>query len=272
MLKLNYTVHPLLNGFFTVSFNNGGRTKFPKVENIPSLSFLIIDEKNIPVLVDTGFDINKIPGSNSTGIIKKEHHLEYNLKKFGFSPLNIKTVIQTHLHWDHSANIGLFPEADIFVQKAEIEGLFNLRENEETSYSPSHWFDSLSRFHLLQGSCEIKPGLKLIPSSGHTAGHQSVEINTADKIVTLIGDSPFSYEWLWTLVPDDQWAKFRSGDGKRFYWQDKSAATLKQWLKNQPIYQCPDSINPTIANNTSTGKKEIKIFSHDPGLIGKKII
>lgn len=270
---MNYTVHPLLNGFFTVSFTNEGKIKFPKVENIPSFSFLIIDENNTPVLVDTGFDINKIPGSDSRGIKKKEHHLEYNLKKFGFTPANIKTVIQTHLHWDHSAGIGLFPEADIFVQKAEIEGLFNLRDNEETSYSPSHWLDSLNRFRLLQGTCEIKPGLKLILTSGHTAGHQSVEINTTDKTVTLIGDSPFSYEWLWTLVPDDQWASFRSGDGSRFFWQDKSAAALKQWLKNQPVYPCPDSIKSDLENTTdSEGKKEIKIFSHDPGLIGKEII
>ncbi|MFA5518288.1 MAG: N-acyl homoserine lactonase family protein [Spirochaetota bacterium] len=269
---MNYKVHPLLNGFFTVSFSSENDVKFPKVENIPSFSFLITDENNIPILVDTGFDINKIPGSDSTGIIKEKHHLKYNLKKFGFTPLDIKTVIQTHLHWDHSANIGLFPNADIFVQKAEIEGLFNLRKNEETSYSPSHWLDSLSRFRLVQGTCELRPGLKLIPSSGHTEGHQSVEIKTADKTVTLIGDSPFSYEWLWTLIPDEQWAEFKSGDGSRFYWLNKSAPILKEWLKNQPVFVCPDNMDQDMKTSPDTEKKEVKIFSHDPGLIGKEII
>lgn len=262
---MNYTVHPLLNGFFTVAFGSDS-IKFPKVENIPSFSFLIIDENNIPLLVDTGFDINHIPGSDSRGIKNEEHQLEYNLKKYGFTPKDIKTVIQTHLHWDHAANINLFTEAEIFVQKAEFEGLFNLMENEETSYAPFHWIDSLTRFRLVDGDCEIKPGIKIIMSSGHTEGHQSVQINTADKTVLLIGDSPFTYEWLWTLVPDELWAGFRSGDGKRFFWQDKLTGRINQWLKDQTIYTCREN-NININN-----KEKINIFSHDPGLIGREII
>jgi glyoxylase-like metal-dependent hydrolase (beta-lactamase superfamily II) len=263
---MNYTVHPILNGFFTVAFSSDNNIKFPKVENIPSFSFLIIDENNIPLLVDTGFDLNHIPGPNSRGIKKEEHHLEYNLKKYGFAVKDIKTVIQTHLHWDHAANIGLFTEAEIFIQKSEIAGLFNLRENEETSYCPYHWIDSLERFRLVDGDCEIKPGINIIRSSGHTEGHQSVQINTADKTVLLIGDSPFTYEWLWTLVPDELWASFRSGDGERFFWQDKLAGRISKWLEDQAIYTCH-------GNNSNNGnKEEIKIFSHDPGLIGKETI
>jgi glyoxylase-like metal-dependent hydrolase (beta-lactamase superfamily II) len=263
---MNYTVHPLLNGFFTVAFGKENNIKFPKVENIPSFSFLIIDENNIPILVDTGFAINHIPGPDSEGIKNEEHNLEYNLKKYGFTPSDIKTVIQTHLHWDHASNISLFTEAEIFVQKSEIAGLFNLRENEETSYCPYHWIDSLERFRLVDGDCEIKPGIKLIMSSGHTEGHQSVQINTYDKTVTLIGDSPFTYEWLWTLVPDELWKSFKSGEGNRFFWQDKLAETLNNWFKDQKVYTCPEN------DTNSTGKEEVKIFSHDPGLIGKETI
>jgi len=270
---MNYTVHPLLNGFFTVAFGREDNIKFPKVENIPSFSFLLIDENNIPVLVDTGFDINHIPGSDSAGIKKEEHHLKNILKKYGFTPADIKTVIQTHLHWDHAANIGLFTEAEIFVQKSEINGLFNLRENEETSYCPSHWIGSLERFCLVDGDCEIKPGIKLIKSSGHTEGHQSVQINTADKTVTLIGDSPFTYEWLWDLVPEELWESFRSGKGSRFFWQDKLSDTLNQWLKDQTVYPCPGNVITNMDNISKNHPAEdIKIFSHDPGLIGKKTI
>lgn len=263
---MNYTVHPLLNGFFTVAFGKENNIKFPKVENIPSFSFLAIDENNIPLLIDTGFDINHIPGPDSGGIKKEEHHLEYSLNEYGFTPADIKTVIQTHLHWDHAANIDLFTEADIFVQKAEFEGLFNLMENEETSYCPAHWINSLERFRLVSGDCEIKPGIKLIMSPGHTQGHQNVQINTGNRTVTLVGDSPFTYEWLWTLVPDDLWADFRSGEGSRFFWQHKLAERLNLWLKVQPCYTCPEK------NPFRFREEEIKIFSHDPGLIGKEKI
>jgi hypothetical protein len=147
-----------------------------------------------------------------------------------------------------------------------MEGLFNLRENEETSFAPFHWIDSLERFCLVDGDCEIKPGINIIMSSGHTEGHQSVQINTEDKTVLLIGDSPFTYEWLWTLVSDELWQRFRSGEGKRFFWQDKLTGRINQWLKDQTIYKCP-------GNNINNSNKEIiNIFSHDPGLIGKETI
>ena len=268
---MNYRVHPILNGFFTVAFDKKNNVKFPKVENIPSFSFLLIDENKEPVLVDTGFDINHIPGSDSSGIKKDEHYLENNLKKFGFTPGDIKTVIQTHLHWDHAAGIALFPEADVFVQKSEIEGLFNLRENEETSYCPAHWINSLSRFRLIDGDCEIKPGLELIMSAGHTEGHQSVKINSENSVITLIGDSPFTYEWLWTLVPDDLWKSFRTGEGSRFFWQERLSQKLYDWVDNQPLYNCPESGTPGEMPHNAD-KEEIKIFSHDPGLIGKNIL
>ncbi len=272
---MNYKVHPLLNGFFTVAFDKTNNVKFPKVENIPSFSFLLIDEKNEPVLVDTGFNINHIPGSDSSGIKKEEHHLEYSLNKFGFNPGDIKTLIQTHLHWDHAAGIALFPEAEIFVQKSEIEGLFNLRENEETSYCPAHWIDSLGRFRLLEGDCKIKPGLEIIMSAGHTEGHQSVKINSENAVITLIGDSPFTYEWLWTLVPDELWKSFRTGEGSRFFWQERLSQKLYDWVQSQPLYDCPGSSSSDERCNDENKediKEEIKIFSHDPGLLGKDVI
>ena len=108
-------------------------------------------------------------------------------------------------------------------------------------------------------------------SAGHTEGHQSVKINSENSVITLIGDSPFTYEWLWTLVPDDLWKSFRTGEGSRFFWQERLSQKLYDWVDNQPLYNCPESGTPGEMPHNAD-KEEIKIFSHDPGLIGKNIL
>lgn len=39
----------------------------------------------------------------------------------GVAPENIKTVIMTHLHWDHAGNNGLFQNARFYVQQRELD-------------------------------------------------------------------------------------------------------------------------------------------------------
>ena len=266
---MKYTVQPLLTGFFTVAFNSDESTKFPKVNNIPSFIFLITSEEGEHIIVDTGFDLSHIPGPDSTGIKKPEHEIPEILKRLNIDPLSIKKLVQTHLHWDHAAGIKHFPNAEIFVQAAEFQGLFSLREFEETSFAPYHWLDSLGRFVLINGDSEIMPGLKLLQSGGHTKGHQGVRINGKDKTITLIGDSPFTYEWLWTLVPVSFWDKYRNTTGRKFFWQDELMPGLISWYeKNKPA---GDLVNTYRTVDELRGSGDMALFSHDPGLKGSEI-
>lgn len=264
---MNHRIYPILTGHFTVSFGNDRNLKFPRVQDIPSFIFLIEDEEGEIILVDTGFDLDHIPGSDSGGIMEGKGDILSAVRNRGFNPSDIKTIIQTHLHWDHTAGLSSFKDAQIIVQASEIEGLFNLRENEETSFCPAHWMDSLERFRLIEGTHQVRPGIELIRTGRHTEGHQIVRVKTADATAVLLGDSPFTYEWLWTMIPDELWIKYRNGEGSNFFWPDGVMDELKLWYnRNKP---------PAETAREDMGMKEIKklgnvhIFSHDPELIKK---
>lgn len=266
---MKYTVRPLLNGFFTVAFKSDEQMKFPKVNNIPSFIFLITSENGEHIIVDTGFDLSHIPGPDSSGIKNEEHRIPVILERLGIDPASVKKVIQTHLHWDHAAGIKFFPNAEIYVQAEEIHGLFSLREYEETSFAPRHWLHALDRFRLVNGDEQIMPGLRLLQTGGHTAGHQGVRIEGKDKSIVLIGDSPFTYEWLWTLVPSSFWDMYRSGKGASFFWQDELKGFLYEWFeKNRPSGDLA-KIHRSVEDLRRSA--DMPLFSHDPGLKGSEV-
>lgn len=266
---MKYTVRPLLNGFFTVAFKGGESIKFPKVNNIPSFLFLITSENGDHVLVDTGFDVSHVPGPDSFGIKENHHQIPAMFDMLGIDPLSIKKLIQTHLHWDHAAGMKHFPNAEIYVQAAELDGLFSLREFEETSFAPRHWLDELDRFVLINGDTEILPGIKLLQSGGHTEGHQGVLIEGREKTIVLIGDSPFTYEWLWTLIPASFWKRYKETTGRQFFWQDELLHLLQQWYNAHKPAAGPARTRRTVAELRSSA--DIPLFSHDPGLKGNEV-
>lgn len=265
--QMRYKVYPLLTGHFTVAFNGKGDLKFPRVKDIPSYIFLLVDENGEAVAVDTGFDINHIPAPDSHGEREPEQEIPFLIKQAGIDPLNVKKLIQTHLHWDHAAGIKHFPNAEIYLQSGEIEGLFSLRQYEETSFCPDHWIDRLDSFILLDGDHTILPGIEVIRTGGHTQGHQAVKINGENQSILLLGDSPFTYEWLWTLVPDVYWDEYRAGKGEQFFWTKNQLPLIDKWYKKVKVHSSQIMKDYTMGELNTIG--DIHVFSHDPGLKGK---
>lgn len=80
-------------------------------------------------------------------------------------PEEIKTVILSHLHFDHAGNIGLFPQAEVYVHKKELE------KNQAGSVSVKADFPSFAkRCHQVEKDREIAPKVKLITLPGHSPG------------------------------------------------------------------------------------------------------
>ena len=118
------------------------------------------------------------------------------LANLGMSPADITLVINTHLHFDHCGQNAVFRHAPFYVQRAELD-----RARRESS-ALSGWFDFMgARFELLDGDAEILPGLSVVATPGHTAGHQSVVVSTDNGAEVLIGDAAYRPQLY--LEPDD---------------------------------------------------------------------
>jgi N-acyl homoserine lactone hydrolase len=110
------------------------------------------------------------------------------LDELGMTPGDIGMVINTHLHFDHCGQNAVFKHAAFYVQRAELS-----RARRE-SPRLADWFDFMNaRFELLDGDAEVLPGLQVIATPGHTVGHQSVVIDSADGMSdVLVGDAAYT--------------------------------------------------------------------------------
>ncbi|MGE5396622.1 MAG: N-acyl homoserine lactonase family protein [Chitinophagales bacterium] len=257
---MKYTIHPLYNGQFSIHFKS-----IYSVQNIHSFAFLIVDKCNDPVLVDTGFTPEYIPGPSTSFIQNPEHQLDNAICALGYHPYDIKTVVQTHLHWDHTAGMRLFPHARFYIQANEFRSLLRLYPNEETSFCPGHWQQLLDQVELIDGDFELKPGLRLVYTGGHTAGHQVVEVQTEAGKIILGGDVPYNYDMLWETIPGPLWDAFRQGPGARFYWDDSVLPDITRWLQTKNISEEPWT--DKIEYKKITEQADRLILSHDRELI-----
>jgi N-acyl homoserine lactone hydrolase len=114
------------------------------------------------------------------------------LAEHDISFTDVTGVANCHLHFDHCGQNGAVPPGiPIFVQRAEWAMVH------EPDYTVPKWVDvpGLS-YELLDGELEVAPGIRIVPTPGHTSGHQSVALDTEDGTVVLAGQAVQSLaEW-----------------------------------------------------------------------------
>ena len=125
--------------------------------------------KSLKTVIDTGIIFNK-------ELVKKGIEEIMPLEE-------IKTVIFTHLHYDHSGNHHLFPNAKFYASKKEIE---DFKKNpEDSTLNPEIKKDKPLVLYELKDTKDFK----IIPTPGHTRG--SVSIFYEKEGILFSGDTMF---------------------------------------------------------------------------------
>lgn len=154
------------------------------------------------VLVDTGFSPELAAQYMPDVVQQPDEHPHKHLERYGVRPDDINLVVATHAHFDHLSDIVLgYPYAKVVLQRREYEFVTN---------PPHPWFGQMvdhetlrtlkaagpSRFELLDGDGDVVPGISVITTPGHTAGHQSVLVDTARGKAVITADACFTYRHL----------------------------------------------------------------------------
>src|SRR5690348_3618402 len=117
------------------------------------------------------------------------------LRKHSVEPADIRWVINSHLHFDHCGQNAVFPQAPFYVQRTEFER----RHRYET---PVAWLEFAgARFELLDGESEIVPGVRVLTTPGHTAGHQAIQVDTTAGSALITGDACWTVEMFQGQAP-----------------------------------------------------------------------
>lgn len=128
------------------------------------------------VLVDTGFG----------------RQLFNNLEELNISPDEIKAILLTHMHVDHTGGLVrdnqiTFPNADIYVNEKELaywkdqkeSKVLALYKNRIKTFNPNQW--NQQNNPLLKNICPIA-------AYGHTPGHTMYQIESQNEKFLIWGD------------------------------------------------------------------------------------
>lgn len=145
------------------------------------------------VIIDTGIrDIDEYKKSEPGASQLPSEEISTAIKEImDWNSDDVDIVINTHLHCDHCGGNSKFKNAVFYVQRAEWLEAFNPIIPEAPFYDRAS-FDKYAvnyfNWQFLDGDDKILPGLDVITTPGHTAGHQSVLLNTEDGVLCVSGD------------------------------------------------------------------------------------
>jgi N-acyl homoserine lactone hydrolase len=172
----------------------------PRVD--PALGYLVSHPQGM-ILFDTGM------GSHP------EVDAYYRIRRIGLPEAlaaagtqvgDIGLAANCHLHFDHCGGNPLLGAVPVFVQRAELEAA-----RSTANYTLPELIDG-SRFEQVTGETELLPGVFLLPTPGHTDGHQSLVVRRPDGVVIVAGqthDTASGY-----AADQLAWRADRSGHGQ----------------------------------------------------------
>jgi N-acyl homoserine lactone hydrolase len=171
------------------------------------------------ILVDTGFHASVAvdPKQNLGPIIGRLYKVEMEpeqaiaaqIRKLGVEPRDVKVVIMTHLHMDHSSAISDFTDATYVLGQREWEA-FHSRFPTLHGYIRKHvdhaveyrevMYDrqSVDSYSTFGRSYDLfgDGSVRLVYTPGHSKGHQSLIVRLKDREVLLAGDAMYFIETL----------------------------------------------------------------------------
>ena len=223
-------VEPLDTGWFTVPPASleraGNRTAAlrmfglgtPKSRwwTIPVPSFLITHPSAGPFLVDTGLhpSVTSKPSANlgrlitsfSNPNLEAGKDVAAQLRSRGLDARDIKTVVMTHMHFDHTSAMSELDSATFIVSEPEWKAATTTPRPFMHGYAPAHFdyafdyrtvsfdgptvgsYSTFGRTFDLFGDGSVR----LAFTPGHTLGHMSLICHLSERDLVIAGDAIYT--------------------------------------------------------------------------------
>jgi N-acyl homoserine lactone hydrolase len=130
--------------------------------------------------------------------VESESELGPQLINLGLEPNDVRWVVQTHLHFDHANGFAFVPNAEILVSRAELEGHRQQPVGAVNCLYPSDFsptaldykeqsYKTFENYFALTKAEDVV----IIPTHGHSYGHQAILLRDNDKTFFFAGDVVF---------------------------------------------------------------------------------
>ncbi|MCK1304594.1 MULTISPECIES: N-acyl homoserine lactonase family protein [unclassified Bradyrhizobium] len=165
--------------------------------------------------------------------------LAAQLEQLGLKPGDVKMMAVSHTHPDHTGNVELFPQAMLYVQKAEYDWP---GANNEPRFKPSHPVE------LLAGDKDVfgDGSVTILSTPGHTPGHQSLLVTLPKTgAVVLSGDAVhFKDNWDNRRVPSMNANKDQSAASMQKIADTLGKEKAQLWINHDKIQRDSQKMSP----------------------------
>ncbi len=180
-------------------FSPGGDEGFSKT--LANSCYLIVHPKG-NLLWDTGLSDQLVKQKNGVLVADGMFHLQVKrtlasqLADLGLAATDIDYVAISHFHFDHTGNMAQFKNAKFLVQEPELAAAFS-DQARAMHFDPNDYKSIEKRqFVGVSGEYDVfaDERLRLIPTHGHTPGHQSLLVNLSETGAVILSGDLYHFE------------------------------------------------------------------------------
>jgi len=163
--------------------------------------FWVLRGEGGTILVDTGFDAAAGERRGRTTVIDPVTAL----RQLGIAGEEVHEIVLTHLHYDHTGNVRHFPDAEVTVQKRDLDFWRAVETGSELAVhvEPADMdeIDDRDGLTVLEGHRLITAGVGALLVGGHSPGQTALVVNGRERPVLLASDAVHYYEELDRRLP-----------------------------------------------------------------------
>lgn len=177
---------------------------------------ILVQHGGTNILIEAGIGNNKFDEKKKRNYgLTEESQVEECLAELGIKTKDIDFVIMTHLHFDHVCGltkregdrlVSTFENALIYSSQIEWDEMRSPNIRSRNTYWRENWEPIQDQVKTYHSEKEILPGLRVIHTGGHSAGHAIVEIESEGQKLLHMADLMPTHAHqnsLWVMAYDD---------------------------------------------------------------------
>jgi methylmalonyl-CoA epimerase len=160
---------------------------------------LLVESSWGRMIVDCGIGDKMGPKPTDIYALDRERHLDHALAELKLDASSIDVALATHLHFDHFGGATMrvggalkprFSRARYLIRAAEWEDATHPHERNRASYLAEDFvpLKDAGAIDFFDGDGEVKPGVRVVRTGGHTGQHQIVYVESQGKTAVFVAD------------------------------------------------------------------------------------